>query len=136
MNNELSEAKLRIDIYREAWQDAEKETIKLREENERRHSRIVEQNDWLVRLQEENKKLREENERLKLAVEISVEGHTQTDAKLAQTDAKLVELAHENKKLREEKETLANDRASLVGEANELYEAIGRISGIVNEIID
>lgn len=59
-NNELAEAKLRIDIYREAWQDAEKETIKLREENERRHSRIVEQNDWLVRLQEENKKLREE----------------------------------------------------------------------------
>ena len=117
MNNELSEAKLRVDIYREAWQDAEKETIKLREENERRHSRIVEQNDWLVRLQEENKKLREENERLKRAVEISVEGHTQTDKKY-------VELAHENKKLREENNKLGR---MVSGNGQHLIKLVKRI---------
>lgn len=81
MNNELAEAKLRIDIYREAWRDAEKETIKLREElayqtkfrelyeksNKERgieNDRLREENERLVRLQEENKKLREEIERL------------------------------------------------------------------------
>lgn len=73
-DNALAEAKLRIDVYREAWQDAERESARLREENER----------------------------LKRAVEISVEGHTQTDKKY-------VELAHENKKLREQNETLKTE---------------------------
>lgn len=63
-DNALAEAKLRIDIYREAWSDAERESVRLREENEKLKQRSTEQNDWLVRLQEENKKLREENERL------------------------------------------------------------------------
>ena len=213
-DRQLADAEKRIDIYREAWADAEKAAIRLDEKNSQLLTRITELEDAIMRLGEEkrigglgyNLGLQQEIERLKRAVEISVDGHTQTDKKY-------VELAHENKKLREEnerlkrtielsaksdtlantrlielakqnetlktendklyhincginhrvsvleqqvitleghkaryqqeildlrkeKETLVNDRTSLVEEANELYEAIGRISGIVNEIID
>jgi hypothetical protein len=40
-NNELTEAKLRIDIYREAWREAEKGKILLLEENEGLKEKIL-----------------------------------------------------------------------------------------------
>ena len=45
-------------------------------------------------------------------------------------------LREEIAQLRKEKEILIGDRTSLVEEANELYEKLGRILGIVNEVVE
>jgi chromosome segregation ATPase len=71
-DRQLADAQLRIDIYKEAWQDAEKDNVKLRQQNDKQHDRIVELNDTVMRLQEASKPslgrnlgLQAENERLK-----------------------------------------------------------------------
>ena len=60
-----TEDKLRINIYKEVWQDTERENAKLREEKAKQHTRIVEVNDTCMRLTEENRLLRGEIELLK-----------------------------------------------------------------------
>lgn len=49
-DRQLADADLRINIYKEAWQDAEKANLRLRQEKDFQHDRIVELEDALVRL--------------------------------------------------------------------------------------
>ena len=129
-DRQLADAQLRINIYKEAWQDAEKYNVMLREENKNQYSRIRELDDAIMRLGEEkrisglghNLGLQQENERLKAELEAS-RGQIRNQLQIILD-------------LRKEKETLVNDRTSLVEEANELYEKLGRISTIIDEIVD
>ena len=54
-DRQLADANLRIEIFREAWRDAEKNNVRLREEKDRQHVRITELVDTVMRLQEANK---------------------------------------------------------------------------------
>jgi chromosome segregation ATPase len=129
-DRQLADAQLRINIYKEAWQHAAAQNAELREEKKKQHARISELEDTIMRLGEEkrigglgyNLGLAQENERLKAELEASrgqVRGQLQIILDL-----------------RKEKETLIGDRTSLVEEANELYEKLGRISTIIDEIVD
>jgi chromosome segregation ATPase len=54
-DRQLAEANLRINIYKEAWQDAEKYNVMLREDDKKNRARITELEDTVMRLQEANK---------------------------------------------------------------------------------
>jgi chromosome segregation ATPase len=183
-DRQLADAELRIDIYHEAWQDAEKNNLRLRQEKDFQHDRIVELNDTAMRLTEDNRLLREEqlkpslghnlglqqeNERLTaerdaaeaevgfLKRNHSLETAAKLRSQLATANAALAERLGEVDRLkveleasrgqvrnqlqiildlRKEKETLIGDRTSLVEEVDELYEKLGRISTIIDEIVD
>jgi chromosome segregation ATPase len=51
----LSASETRVSIYKEAWVDAERENAKLRGEKAKQHTRIMELEDTVMRLQEANK---------------------------------------------------------------------------------
>ena len=129
-DRQLADANKRIEIYREAWLDAAAETTELRVEKNHQHSRIRELEDTIMRLGEEkrisglghNLGLQQENERLKVELEAS-RGQVRNQLQIILD-------------LRKEKEILIGDRTSLVEEANELYEKLGRISTIIDEIVD
>jgi len=127
-NRQLADAQKSADVYREAWQYAEKYNVLLREDNKQNRARIVELEDALVRLGANNPSLggnlglQQENERLKVELEAS-RGQIRNQLGIILD-------------LRKEKETLVNDRTSLVGEADELYRAIGRVKSIIDEIMD
>ena len=129
-DRQLADAMLRIEIYREAWLDAARESNKLREENKYYHSRITELEDTIMRSTEEkrigglghNLGLQQENERLKVELEAS-RGQIRNQLQIILD-------------LRKEKEIVIGDRTSLVEEVNELYAKLERISTIIDEIVD
>jgi hypothetical protein len=106
-DRQLADAQLRINIYKEAWQDTERDNVRLRQQNDKQHDRITELEDTIMRSTEEKR--------------IGGLGHN-------------LGLAQENERLKAEIERLKNDRTSLVEEANELYEKLGRIETIIDEI--
>jgi hypothetical protein len=110
-----AEDKLRINIYKEAWRDAEKDNTRLRQKLDEMHQLAM------TRLND-NMGLAQENERLKVELEAS-RGQVRNQLQIIRD-------------LRKEKETLVGDRTSLVEEANELYEKLGRIAAIIDEIVD
>jgi chromosome segregation ATPase len=81
-----------------------------------------------IDVERENGKLREEKEKQ----------HTRivelTDTVMRLQEALNNEIKHHAARLNEI-DRLKNDRTSLVEEANELYEKLGRILGIVNEVV-
>jgi chromosome segregation ATPase len=129
-DRQLADAKLRINIYKEAWQDAEKYNVMLREDDKKNRARITELEDTIMRSTEEkrigglghNLGLAQENERLKAELEAS-RGQIRNQLQIILD-------------LRKEKEILIGDRTSLLEEADELYEKLGRISTIIDEIVD
>jgi chromosome segregation ATPase len=54
-DRQLADAQLRINIYKEAWQDAEKYNVMLREDDKKNRARITELEDTVLRLQQANK---------------------------------------------------------------------------------
>jgi chromosome segregation ATPase len=114
-DRQLAEANLRIDIYKETWQDAEKDNTRLRQKLDEMHQLAM------TRLND-NMGLAQENERLKVELEAS-RGQIRNQLGIILD-------------LRKEKETLIGDRTSLFEEANELYAKLGRISTIIDEIVD
>ena len=129
-NRQLADAEKRVDIYKVAWRDSESAALRLDEKNAQLLTRITELEDTIMRLGEEkrigglghNLGLQQENERLKVELEAS-RGQVRNQFQIIRD-------------LRKEKETLVNDRTSLVGEVDELYAKLGRISTILEEILD
>jgi hypothetical protein len=129
-DRQLADAQLRINIYKEAWQDAEKYNVMLREDDKKNRARISELEDTIMRLGEEKKigglghnlGLAQENERLKVELEAS-RGQVRNQLQIILD-------------LRKEKEILIGDRTSLMEEADGLYDKLGRIAAIVDEIVD
>ena len=149
-NRQLADAQLRIDIYKESWQDAERDNTKLREKNDKQHSRISELEFDLVRLQQdamqrrndnmglgcENQQLREELADLKRAYDNVGEGLADEFIKSRALTEKVAKLQHELGFANDRIRALTSDRTSLVEEANELYGKLGRIAAIIDEIVD
>jgi len=129
-DRQLADAQLRINIYKEAWADTERENAKLREEKAKKHMRITELEDTIMRSTEEkrigglghNLGLSQENDRLKAELEAS-RGQVRNQLKIILD-------------LRKEKEILIGDRTSLMEEADGLYDKLGRIAAIVDGIAD
>jgi chromosome segregation ATPase len=61
-DRQLADANLRINIYKEGWQDAERAAAKLDEKNAQLLTRITELEDTVVRLTKDNGLLRKEKE--------------------------------------------------------------------------
>jgi chromosome segregation ATPase len=127
-NRQLADAQKRVDIYKEAWRDAEKYNTTLREDAKKSCARIVELEDALVRLGADkpslghNLGLQQENERLKVELEAS-RGQIRNQLQIIRD-------------LRKEKETLVSDRTSLMEEADGVYDKLVRIAAIVDGIVD
>jgi len=83
-NRQLADAEKRVDIYREAWRDAESAAIRLDKKNSQLLTRITELEDTIMRsaqekrigglghnlgLQQENERLKEENKKLREEIE-------------------------------------------------------------------
>jgi chromosome segregation ATPase len=128
-DRQLADAQLRVGIYREAWRDAAAENAELREENKKQHSRIRELEDTLVRLQQDALQRRNENLSMRDVIQ-------QSQQRVKETDERNRNQFQIIQDLRKEKEILIGDRTSLVEEANELYEKLGRIKTIIDEIVD
>jgi chromosome segregation ATPase len=127
-DRQLADAEKRVDIYKGAWRDAESAALRLDEKNAQLLTRITELEDALVRLGADkpslghNLGLQQENERLKVELEAS-RGQVRNQLGIILD-------------LRKEKETLIGDRTSLMEEADGLYDKLGRIATIVDEIVD
>jgi chromosome segregation ATPase len=114
-DRQLADANLRINVYKEAWQDAERDSEKLREEKNRQHNRLVELDDTVMRLAEENRLLQEEKGRL--------------------TD-KIVALRHDLEAANRHKERYQQEIIDLERHNEELFAALNNVRNILNGAAD
>jgi chromosome segregation ATPase len=129
-DRQLADAEASMGVYRTVIEDYTAQMRILRKENKYYHSRITELGDTIMRSTEEkrigglghNLGLQQENERLKVELEAS-QGQIRNQLQIILD-------------LRKEKVTLVNDRTSLIEEVNELYEKLGRIATIIDEIME
>ena len=119
-DGELAEAKLRIDIYREAWQDAERENNRLREENERLRGSVETTVDHLLAAETERNLLREK-----------VDAYNEVDA---QQVGELNDFRRENARLREENERLNTHKARYQEEILELESENDELATVLNSV--